>query len=301
MLDFKPLAPEDAAWLRPVLDRTPDLCCECSPACMVMWGFASIAPCGDFYVPMVTYGGRSVYLRPLGGADFAPILPEIEADARARSIPFRMYGITPPVRAYLEQQRSDFVYTTNRDYYDYVYETAALASLAGRKLQSKRNHINRFIEEYPDWRCEPITAENLGECQALCTAWFQEHFEEGADPAVYDGERRALAIAFDHYDAFGFDGLALRAEGRLIAFSMGIRLNQTTYDVNFEKAFANMQGAYALINREFSRMIQEKYPEIVYLDREDDMGSPGLRKAKLSYHPAVILEKYVAELPEDAT
>lgn len=156
MLDFKPLEPEDTFWLRPVLDRTHDLCSECSPACLMMWGNASIAQCGDFYVPMVTYGGKSVYLRPLGGGDFASILPAIMEDSRERGIAFQMYAITPPVRAYLEQHFS-FVYTSERDYFDYVYEIDALCNLSGHKYQAKRNHINRFLEEHPDWAAEPIT------------------------------------------------------------------------------------------------------------------------------------------------
>lgn len=299
MLDFKPLEPEDSGWLRPVLDRTPNLCCECSPSCLMMWGNASIARCGDFYVPMVTYGGKSVYLRPLGGGDFAPILPAILDDSRERGIAFQMYAITPPVRAYLES-RFPFVYTSERDYFDYVYDIDALSDLTGRKYQAKRNHINRFLEEYPDWRAEPITAENLPECHSMTTEWYYEHYENGADPAFFDGERRALSLAFDHYTAFGFSGLLIRAGGKVVAYSMGVPLNNRIFDVNFEKALSSVQGAYAIINREFSRMIRENYPAIRFLDREDDMGAEGLRKAKLSYHPAEILEKFTALLPEDA-
>lgn len=299
MLDFKPLLPEDSSWLRPVLSRTPDICCECSPACMVMWGNASIAQCGDFFVPMVTYDGRSIYLRPLGGTDFAPILPEILADSRERGIAFQMYGITPPVRAYLEQHQN-FVYTAERAYFDYVYPIEALANLSGHKYQAKRNHINRFEEEHSDWTTEPITRENIRECEEMTTEWYYEHYGTGVDPAFYDGERRALSLAFDHFEAFGLDGLLIRTEGRVVAWSMGAPMTETVYDVNFEKAFSSIQGSYPLINREFSRMVQQKYPNIRYLDREDDMGEEGLRKAKLSYHPEVILEKYTALLPEDA-
>ena len=93
--------------------------------------------------------------------------------------------------------------------------------------------------------------------------------------------------------------MALRVDGQIIAYSMGVPLNKTTFDVNFEKAFSSISGAYAMINREFSRMIQLKYPEIQFLNREDDMGVAGLRQAKLSYHPAMILEKYTALLPEN--
>lgn len=133
----------------------------------------------------------------------------------------------------------------------------------------------------------------------MTTEWYYEHYENGVDPAFFDGERRALSLAFDHYDPFGFSGLLIRpaAGGGLFH---GAPLNQTIFDVNFEKAFSSVQGAYAIINREFSRMIHEKYPSVQFLNREDDMGAEGLRKAKLSYHPTEILEKFTALLPENA-
>ena len=299
MLDFHPFRPEDAAWLRPYLERTPDLSCECSPGCLIMWGNAKIAKCGDFYVPIVNYGDGPLYLRPIGAADFTSILPILLEDSKERGIPFRMTGITEPVKNQLAET-TNFVFTHNRNYSDYVYSIEALSTLAGRKLQAKRNHINNLIKRYPDWVCEPITPDNLDECEFMVKLWYDEHLEAGGTPNAYRGEQRALSIAFSNYKAMGFDGLLLRLDGRVAAFSMGQRINQISYDVNFEKAFASIQGAYALINREFSRMIHEKYPEIQFLDREDDMGLDTLRKAKLSYYPAVILDKYVASLPEES-
>jgi hypothetical protein len=90
----------------------------------------------------------------------------------------------------------------------------------------------------------------------------------------------------------------LKADGQVMAFTMGNLIQPDTYDVNFEKAFAHIQGAYPMINREFARYIREKYPEVVYLNREDDMGLPGLRKAKESYHPDILLCKGTAILEE---
>lgn len=299
MLNFQPFHPEDAAWLRPYLSRTPNLSCEYSPGCLIMWGNAQIAPCGDFYVPMVNYGDGPLYLCPIGGTNFESILPILIEDSRERGIPFRMTGITEPVRARLAET-TRFSFACNRNYADYVYSIEALSTLSGRKLQAKRNHINNLVKRYPDWVCEPITSDNLEECQDMVTLWYEEHLEAGGTPNSYRGEQRALSIAFSNYEAMGFDGLLLRLDGRVAAFSMGQRINQTSYDVNFEKAFASIQGAYALINREFSRMIHETYPDIEFLDREDDMGLDTLRKAKLSYHPAIVLDKYTAFLPEES-
>ena len=100
----------------------------------------------------------------------------------------------------------------------------------------------------------------------------------------------------DDFEALGLEGLLLKAEGRVVAFTMGNQIQRDTFDVNFEKAFAEIQGAYPVINREFARHIRARYPEIVYLNREDDMGLPGLRRAKESYHPDILLCKASAVL-----
>ena len=82
--------------------------------------------------------------------------------------------------------------------------------------------------------------------------------------------------------------------GEVVAFTMGDRLNSDTYDVHFEKAYGELQGAYAMINREFARWVRAKHPNVRYLNREDDMGVEGLRKAKESYYPDRMVEKYAA-------
>ena len=297
MLDFRPMTPADVSRVRPLLDRTPDLSCEYSPACLLMWGRAQLADYEGCIIPMVNYGDGPRYLRPLGG-DLLALLPVLEQDSRERGIPFRLSGLTPTSRALVEET-GRYTVSANRDYFDYVYSIESLTTLAGRKLQAKRNHINRFIDQHPDWKTEPITRKNLPECQAMTERWYQEHYDRGFPPAFYKAEQFALGIAFPHYEEIGFDGLLLRAEGEVIGWSMGVPLSADTFDVCFEKAFSSMQGAYPLINREFSRMIAEKYPAIRWLDREDDMGEEGLRQAKLSYNPAVILEKSVAVLKEE--
>ena len=98
----------------------------------------------------------------------------------------------------------------------------------------------------------------------------------------------------EHYAALGLEGGLLRAEGRVIAFTMGDKLCSDTYDVHFEKAYGEIQGAYAVINREFARWVRAHHPEIRYLNREDDMGVEGLRRAKESYYPDQMVEKYAA-------
>ena len=102
----------------------------------------------------------------------------------------------------------------------------------------------------------------------------------------------------EHYEELGLEGGLIRVYGEVVAFTIGDRLSADTYDVHFEKAYGELQGAYAMINREFSRMIAEKYPEVQFLNREDDMGSEGLRRRGRT-RPTVLLEKYVADWKEN--
>ena len=154
---------------------------------------------------------------------------------------------------------------------------------------------------------EPIYGKNNKE--ELPLEFYLKRFQAG-DPAEmaqrcalpYDRETGTITMdllgetfSVSHPD-FTVVGPTLLSNGeRIIAFSMGSRMNRDYYDVGFEKAFPDVNGAYAMINREFSRMIAEKYPEVQFLNREDDMGSEGLRRAKESYQPTVLLEKYVAD------
>ena len=108
-------------------------------------------------------------------------------------------------------------------------------------------------------------------------------------------ERRALIYALHNFDALGLTGGILHVEGKIAAFTFGMPINQDTFGVHVEKADTRIDGAYAMINYEFANHIPEQY---IYINREEDLGIEGLRKAKLSYQPAIILEKYIACLKE---
>ena len=145
---------------------------------------------------------------------------------------------------------------------------------------------------------EPLTDANIPECIAMDNAWFaQRDSEMEAEEKKQLGyENDAVHDALRNFDALGLIGGLIRAGGQVVAFSLGDRLGTDTFDVHFEKAFGDIQGAYAVINREMARYVRQTYPDVVYLNREDDVGIEGLRKAKLSYYPDILLEKYTAYL-----
>lgn len=178
----------------------------------------------------------------------------------------------------------------NRDAADYVYETEKLITLAGKKLHGKRNHINRFKENNPDWAYEPITADNVEDCFQMALKWREEMQCE------YDVEKRdeicVTLNALRLMEELELQGGLLRAEpgGEVIAFTIGEPLNPDTFVVHIEKAFAEIQGAYPMINQQFAEHAAAGF---AYVNREEDTGAEGLRKAKLSYRPAFLVEKAI--------
>ncbi len=289
MISFRRAQLSDRETLTPYFYRSEYRGCEYSFANIYLWGQQQFALVEDELVLFSHWDGRSMYVYP-GREKRREIMEVLSADAAERGVPMRLYGLDRDAVEEIESffpGKYDFV--LYRDGADYLYDINRLTDLRGKKLQQKRNHINRFIELYPDWYTRPITPENLPDCHAMAADWYCVHEDPDHD---YRLEKVALCRAFNSFEALGMEGLALYAGDRIVAMTMGNRIREDTFDVNFEKAYADVPGAYPLINREFARLIHSRYPEIAYLNREEDMGLPGLRKSKLSYHPDVLLDKF---------
>lgn len=173
----------------------------------------------------------------------------------------------------------------DRDGFDYVYNSADLAELKGKKYHSKRNHLNRFYEN--DWSFEPITAANIPDCVSVLDQWLAANSTE--PDADKQTEAAVVRESLDNFAALGYTGGLLRVSGEPQSFTFGEKSSEDTFVVHAEKALLNYQGAYTAVNCEFAKRIAGQYR---YINREEDAGSPGLRKAKLSYHPAFMEEKY---------
>lgn len=273
--------------------------CEYSFTNLFLWGRQKAAFLGDRLVLLSQFDRRSVYPFPVGPGDPAPVLEAIIHDARTRGIPCCLSSMTKADCDTLEQlYPGAFHFHTDRDSFDYVYSIDDLADLKGRKFQKKRNHLHRFEDVHPDCQVLPLDESTRVAAFAMLNEWYQAR--AAADPhSDFHLEQLALHRAFAFQQQLGLEGLVLLEEGRVLAFCMGSRLNADTFDVHFEKAREDVDGAYAMINREFARYLREKYPDLRWLDREDDLGLEGLRKAKLSYCPDHMVEKYWARLWED--
>ena len=194
------------------------------------------------------------------------------------------------------RQSARFSWQEDRDGWDYLYDVNRLADLGGKKLHAKRNHIHRFDEQFPDWLFEPITPANIPECLELERAWSarRQLDEPETGEETLSEETIAVIEALYQMESLALEGGLIRAGGRPVAFSLGSLTTPACFDVHFEKADGDIQGAYAVINREMARMVRDRHPQVKWLNREDDLGLEGLRKAKLSYYPDILLEKFTA-------
>ncbi len=290
MLQFKKPTLEDRPWIQKLYQCSGFRGAEYTFANLYLWSFfyGEVAEYKGFLCQRLNFKDLHQYIYPAGCGDVKPVLDALWQDSRDQGYPFAVRSLTKETMAKLEElYPGKFTYEDNRNAYDYLYEIDTLAELAGKKYQAKRNHINRFVENWPNWYTVPVTEENLPVCRGLAEQWYKSH--DGSD-----ADHRAMEKAFAHFREMEFEGIILYAEeGKPVGFSAGNRISTDTFDVNFEKSFADIQGAYPLVNREFARYIRTNHPEIQYLNREDDMGLEGLRKAKESYHP-IFLEKYIA-------
>lgn len=299
MIDFHRAAIADKARYNTYLFNSRERGCEYSFSNMFLWGKQEIAFSHDCVAFFSHFYGRTLYPYPIGSGDKKALIEHILADARGRGIPCRLTGLTHRDKEELEGWfPGKFQMILMRNSFDYVYAIDALADLRGRKLQKKRNHFNRFQAAHPDYRTEPLDCHNLPRVQHMVNDWYVSRRQ--SDPTGdYFLESVAMAKAFRHYDGLGMEGLVLLDGDQVLAVTMGSRLSEDTFDIHFEKAREDVDGAYTAINCEFARFLRLKYPEVKYLNREDDLGLEGLRKAKLSYHPDHMVEKYWAIIAED--
>ena len=299
MIPFKKISTDQKEWLNEYLHRMDKQCCEYSFVNLYLWGRKRVAEMDGFLLIQAQFYRKIVYLYPVGEGDIKKVLDAIFHDAAVRGIPCCLAALTEADCRQVEQlYPGAFQIYCDRDSYDYLYAIDDLADLKGRKFQKKRNHLNRFEQEHPDAKILPLDAQTLEDAHLLAQKWYEERTAIDPD-GDYHLEKIALERAFAHYEELGMEGAVLMEQGQIMAFAMGSRLDRDTFDIHFEKALGASDGTYAAINRGFARHLREKYPELRWLNREDDMGIEGLRKAKLSYNPDHMVEKCWARLWEE--
>ena len=230
------------------------------------------------------------YMFPVGDGDLQQAIERMEKDSDAQGHSLLILGVTPESQKKLETLFSaNFTFIPERDYYDYIYLREDLIALIGKKYQPKRNHINQFKKRY-DYVYLPLTKEIIPECRKLEQIWYEANRAEDNNEDLFH-ERRSMCFAMEHFDELGLVGGAIVVDDKIVAFTYGSPVNHTTFGVHVEKADIRYDGIFSVICQEFAKHIPQQY---IFINREEDLGLPGLRKSKLSYHPYLLLEKYSA-------
>ncbi len=285
---------EDRALINDYLKYADTRSCEMTFANTYLWsrhydvGFAIVE---DMLVFGRTAGDVSftVPVGPGGEERLKQALDTLMRYCEEQEVPFQLHNVTKEDFDRLEAlYPGQFFISYEREYADYVYETEKLAKLSGKKYHSKKNHANKFKALYPDWSYEPITKDNVEECFQMALRWRE------LNGCEEDEEKHAeICVTLNYlrlFEELNMRGGALRVNGEIVAFTVGEPVGKDTLVVHIEKAFADIQGAYTMINQQFA---EHEGAGFTYLNREEDMGEEGLRQAKMSYKPVFLVEKGV--------
>ncbi|MGN0242914.1 MAG: DUF2156 domain-containing protein [Lachnospiraceae bacterium] len=299
-MELKKITIEDKEVIDRYLKQGNHRNCELTFTNLLLWGRAYpiyYDVCEDC---LILYSEKDKsFVFPIGNGDFEKAFQEIVQECDKLGIPFHMHSITSEIYKKIEAlYPGQYQIEWDRDFADYLYEREKLSDLKGKKYHKKRNHINRFLTLYPDWTYEPITDENKEECFEMAKRWSDQKLvddiqaaemskEEKEEEFSKEIEMNVTRMSLNLMDYLGLRGGLLRVNGEVVAFTLGEPVNSDTFCVHIEKAFTDCQGAYPMINQQF---LLHEAMDYRYVNREDDTGSEGLRKAKLSYYP-ILLEK----------
>lgn len=286
MLEFKKIEIDDIDIYRDFMKNNKEFSCENSFVNLLVWQCTynnmMAVKNGQLFIKSGKEPNQSFRL-PVGG-NVNDGIKEIEAYC----------GENPPkfwiqegenISKLDDNFKNKYSFEEFRDASDYIYFSKDLAELSGKKYHSKRNHISAFSRKF-DWRYEAITSENMAKVKECALRWYEESIEKQDRYLLC--EKNGLDIIFNNWERLGVKGGAIFIEDKVVAFTIGSPINPRIFDIHIEKALKDYAEAYTVINREFAKTLLD----YEYINREDDMGLEGLRRAKLSYKPQIILKKY---------
>lgn len=231
------------------------------------------------------------YLFPRGAMDRKKATDIILSDAAQQCMPVSIYGIDEENALFLQENYGHILNVTEeRDSADYIYRTSDLATLPGKNYQKKRNHVSRFARENPDYKFTVITPDNIHRAKQFQTDWNARY--NAGDSWDLHSEQNGIFRLLDNFTSLKLKGAMIETNGEIVAMTIAAPINERMVDIMVEKAYHEINGAYAIINRDFALNCLSQFE---FINREDDMGLENLRKAKLSYFPYEIRKKYMAQ------
>jgi len=293
MLNFKKIELEDRERLTAFLSAEPPYLIEHSFCTLFAWGDVHDfrwADGGDFAVVKTCYRGEESFLPPFC------LQPECRAEAVRAVLEYAENAGVAPVFSEVGEREVEWLLPLlpgyeaeeNRDGANYIYQVSDLTELPGRKYHNKRNHLNNFRRNYPEYCYLPITAELIPLCRVAAERWSSANNIENY-PTLLE-EKQAIDLIFDHWDELNLKGACIAVLGQIEAFTIGEDMNSKLAAIHIEKANATISGLYSAINQMF---LAETWQDKLYVNRAEDLGLPNLRRTKLDYGPWHIAMKYV--------
>lgn len=290
MLEFHSFQIEDREKLLPFLRRHSQTCDRTftNLFCWQDFYHTSWAMVNDWLVVRANINGeRRVAYIPMSGKEtpyYPDIIPLLEEEAARQQQPLSLMGLSGVESALLKEQYPDaFIFDNNRDFADYIYTAEALRTLRGRKYAQKRNHVNKFKSLY-SYRYEPVSQKNIHDCLRLEESWLRQHGDDHSAVSEFETIQRALK----NFEALELVGGVLYVDDQVIAFTYGSAINDRIFCTHVEKADIRYEGAYQMINCLFAQHLPGQF---CLINREEDLGIAGLRKAKMSYEPIQLAYK----------
>lgn len=288
-IGFRKPVIEDKPWVTGYIKQKKTRSCEDTFGNLLLWARfynIRIAEVEGMLVSAIM-GETLSFHYPYGVGDAKKCIESLMEYSEEQGQEFRMHCVTPEEFEELESLfQGEFEIEYDRDIADYVYEAEKLRNLSGKKYHGKKNHVNKFKKTYENWEYISMTGEHAEEAFQLLLKWKElnacmENHEKNAESCVASNYLRL----FDELDVCG--GI-LRVNGQAAAFSIGEQVCDDTMVVHIEKALTEYEGAYTMINQQF---VEHECQHVTYVNREEDTGDEGLRKAKLSYRPVFMVEK----------
>lgn len=289
MLEFKEVELEDRGIIQKYLAQERFFISDVSFVNLFLWRKArkiAYAVVCDCLLIQTTYAGENpFYFFPIGAGDKKRVVELLlEQDS---ALEFHSLEL-----AWVEFLREHFAgvfdFELNRDRSDYVYDVQELISLSGRKYHKKKNHLNKFLQTYPQFVFERISVENSAEVRGVWGEWFG--MIEAPSVGLVN-ENLGIVEVLGAWGELPIEGGLVRVDGRIVAFSFGEVMSSEMAVIHIEKADSSVAGAYQIINQQ---LLANVFSHVKYANREEDLGIEGLRRAKMSYNPVFLVEKYEA-------
>ena len=196
--------------------------------------------------------------------------------------PFVVFDIKS--KEWMKKEFSSINFNKSRDYFDYVYKSSDLANLSGSKYSKIRNRLNKF-QKNCDYDVEMISEDNMDEVRHFLRRWCL--WKDCDKDIVLANEKKAILYSMKHFFDLKLSGIIIRINRRIEAIAVFEKMNSDTAIVHYEKGSPFFDGIYKAINMETAKILQKEFK---YINREEDMGIEGLRKAKMSYRPHHMVE-----------